>query len=271
MHLKFRNANEAFRSLVESIRQGTIKTNCVPSRNGEVLMIEEPVTITYQHPQEKVLFNQARDVNPFFHVFEALWMLAGREDVAPLSYFNSNIKNYSDDGKKFNGAYGNRWRNWKIPGRPLVDDNWIAIDQLIEVADRLKRNPWDRRCVVEMWSVHSDLMRPKSLDNCCNTHIYFLVENEQYLNMTVCNRSNDMVWGMLGANVVHMSFLLEYMAARIGVKVGDYHQITNNLHVYTDKWTPEKWLADETPDWYTYEDHLPPMEMVPLEIGRAHV
>jgi hypothetical protein len=69
--------------------------------------------------------------------------------------------------------------------------------------------------------------------------------------MTVTNRSNDMIWGMLGTNVVHFSFLQEYMAAHLGVEVGVYNQMTNNLHVYTERWHPEEWLEDETPDYYT--------------------
>jgi hypothetical protein len=35
--------------------------------------------------------------------------------------------------------------------------------------------------------------------------------------MTVTNRSNDLCWGMLGANYVHFTILQEYLAARLGV------------------------------------------------------
>ena len=45
----------------------------------------------------------------------------------------------------------------------------------------------------------------------CNTAIYFKVR-EGKLNMTVSNRSNDVIWGTFGANVVHMSILQEYVA-----------------------------------------------------------
>ena len=63
-----------------------------------------------------------------------------------------------------------------------------------------------------------------------------------------------MIWGCFGANVVHMSFLQEYLANRIGVEVGTYNQVTNNLHVYTERWEPEKWLADRTEDAYSLSD-----------------
>jgi hypothetical protein len=76
----------------------------------------------------------------------------------------------------------------------------------------------------------------------CNTHAYFdIIDNA--LNMTVCNRSNDMVWGMMGANVVHFSMLQEYLACCLNAEVGNYHQITNNLHVYTNNWDPETYLS----------------------------
>ena len=71
-------------------------------------------------------------------------------------------------------------------------------------------------------------------------------ETNRYLDMTVFNRSNDLIWGMLGANVVHFSFLQEYMACCLGLDVGQYHQISNNLHIYTENnsgYKPDVWLA----------------------------
>jgi hypothetical protein len=54
------------------------------------------------------------------------------------------------------------------------------------------------------------------------------------LNLTVCNRSNDVVWGMVGANIVHMTMLQELIALAVGVPVGKYYVMTNNAHVYQD-------------------------------------
>jgi len=256
MHFHFRNCNNAFKGLVSSIHQDHIPVVCRPSRVGEILKIEEPVTITYTHPRERVLFNQARDCNCFFHLFEALWMLAGRNDVAPLRYYNPRMAEYSDDGETFHGAYGHRWRNY--PG------DRHRLDQLLTIAANLKADPNCRRQVLQVWDATRDLGNP-GRDLPCNTQAYFSVRAEpdgnstgtgpgSFLDMTVCNRSNDMVWGMLGANVVHWSILQEYLACRIGVGVGHYHQITNNLHVYTERWEPDKWLAeydgDEPPLFY---------------------
>lgn len=265
-HYKFRNVNDAFTLLVQGIYDNSIPTERKPSRVGDVLQVTEPVIVTYQHPLERVLFNQERDCNPFFHLFESLWMLAGRNDVAPLAYYSSKIGDVaSDDGKTFNGAYGYRWRcrqttrDWEFPDDP--------IDQLPIIIDQLRRKPESRRVVLQMWNVEDDLLKiDATKDVCCNTAAYFSLrlkdeqkthgriaavypvdQRDYWLDMTVTNRSNDMIWGMLGANVVHFSFLQEYIACALGVGVGHYHQFTNNLHVYCENnggFHPEKWLNE---------------------------
>ena len=235
MHIKTRNVNTAFRELLSGICGGTIATVRTSSRYGEVLRIAEPLVITYEHPSECILFNQSRDSNVFFTLYEALWLLAGRRDVAPLSYYNSKMPEFSDDGVTYHGSYGYRWRKH------------FGFDQLDMAASELRDNPTTRRVVVAMWDATVDLpyaCTKGTKDLPCNLEVVFEVEDD-HLNITVFNRSNDIVWGLLGTNVVQFTFLQMYMAARLGLKIGVYHQISSNAHVYTDRFEPEKWLA-----WY---------------------
>lgn len=209
------------------------------SRNGSVIVAPEPVGITYLNPRRRVLLSPTRDSNPFFSFFESLWMLAGNNDIEFPCYFNSTYGQFSDDGKTMHDAYGYRWRNF------------FGWDQLEAIVQELRNNPTSRRCVLSMWNGMStnEMSEPVRDDFDvaisggkavpCNTHAYFAIRNGE-LNMTVCNRSNDAVWGAFGANAVHFSFLLEYMAMRVGVPMGGYCQITNNLHVYTDKFDRAK-------------------------------
>jgi thymidylate synthase len=297
MHLKTRNVNTAFRTLVELFHTGEYSTSYWTfeptitrrqSRVGEVMVIEEPVIVTYEKPGERVLFNAARDTNPFFHLYESLWMLAGRNDIAPLAYYSGNYAAQVQDGDSptANGAYGYRWRRHATNYHNGATE---YTDQLNLLIAHLKANPDSRRAVLSMWNVENDLLkigegnctcRPEynqgkhypgcqinraSKDVCCNLNVMFSIRKEiagpsdvppmertmpvvsrSFLDMTVTNRSNDMIWGMLGANAVHFSFLQEYMAAHLGVEVGVYNQMTNNLHVYTERWHPEKWLEDGT-------------------------
>ena len=197
------------------------------SRNGPVREIWCPVATVYTKPRERVLFDETRDCNPFFHFFEGLWMLAGRNDVKFLDRFTKNMGLYSDDGKTLHGAYGHRWR-YHFPD---LGTN-VHLDQLDEIIRHLQHSPESRRAVLQMWDPCVDLVAPGK-DVPCNTAIYFYIR-EGELTMTVTNRSNDAIYGAYGANVVHMSMLHEYVASSIGVKVGRYYQFANSLHLYTD-------------------------------------
>ena len=88
------------------------KGEWVESRSGHVIEYPSPVMTVYKRPEERVLFYPSRDANPFFHLFEALWMLAGRDDLKFVSRFNKRMKDFSDDGVTLNGAYGYRWKEY---------------------------------------------------------------------------------------------------------------------------------------------------------------
>lgn len=217
MELTVTNLDQGLNDLLWKFRYSSDKVN---SRNGTVLRLQEPLMVTYVNPTYRVMFNPARDANPYFHLMECLWMLAGRNDVQWISQFNKRMSQFSDDQVTLNGAYGHRW------------GVHFGIDQIWHLVELLTRDPNTRRAVLTMWDPIADLGEDHA-DIPCNTHAYFDIRYNR-LNMTVCNRSNDVIWGMFGANAVHMSFLLEVMAALIGVEVGMYRQFSNNPHIYTD-------------------------------------
>jgi thymidylate synthase len=191
------------------------------SRNGMVLVAPGPVATVYRYPEERVLLWPERDCNPFFHLMEALWMLAGRRDVEFPAYFAGQIKEYSDDGAALNGAYGFRWRYH------------FGMDQIRGVVELLKKDMGSRRAVIQMYDPIHDSDGGKDVP--CNTVIYFRV-NRYLLDMTVSCRSNDVVWGAYGANAVHFSILQEFIADQLGIPVGTYTQISNNFHIYERHW-----------------------------------
>jgi hypothetical protein len=242
----------------------------VPSRNGDVLMFPNPVCVTYERPYERVLFSQSRDANPFFHLYESLWMLAGRNDLEPLQYFVQSFGNYSDDGRTLNGAYGYRWRHAQVrPSTQKVWNEWAGVDQLELLIKHLKETPSSRRAVLQMWNVKDDLFNIEaSKDVCCNLSVCFSVRQSHLgskLDMAVFNRSNDLVWGMLGANAVHFSFLQEYLAICLGLEIGRYHQISNNLHLYKSTYKPEWANCSSAEDLYRYASTVyAPYETIPL-------
>jgi hypothetical protein len=123
------------------------------------------------------------------------------------------------------------------------------VDQLDVVVDMLTRDPGTRQAVIQMWDAEQDLDQPYLKDKPCNTHIYLrlrtmpadtdgagpsgpVMGDVRELDMAVCCRSNDLVWGCYGANAVHFSILQEYLAARLGVQMGRLTQFSFNWHMY---------------------------------------
>lgn len=238
MHTIFAsNVNDAYR---RGMALCAHYSDTIPSRNGNVRRVPMPVCTRYSRPTQRVLFDTQRHANPFFHLFESLWMLAGRNDLETLTQFIPSFEQFSDDGVVLHGAYGYRWRNWRVPrwsesDAMLVDYSYV--DQLEVAISLLKNNPNDRRIIVAMWDPSLDLAKD-SKDIPCNDLIKFAVVQGK-LDMQVFCRSNDIVFGAYGANAVHMSFLLEYMAAMSGIPIGNYYQISGDFHAYTE--TPYKW------------------------------
>jgi thymidylate synthase len=220
------------------------------SQHGETLEIQEPVSVCYANPRERVLFNVQRDSNPFLNFFEPLWILAGREDVDFLEYIVPNMAKYSDDGKRFHGAYGRRMR-----GAEMFHD-----DQVTEAITRLQQNPDDRQVVLTIRDRNDLWYRGK--DTPCNLVVCCKVRNRK-LNIQVFNRSNDFIWGMTGTNVCQFSMLQEYMADKIGVDVGTYHQTTDSFHVYNnDQWKAIEAAATRVPhDPYSDLSGLRPFKL----------
>lgn len=217
------------------------------SRNGPVFVFPTPVTTVYKRPWERVMLFPERDANPFFHLYESLWMLGGRQDVAPLNKFTSQMAQFAEDGY-LHGAYGNRWRHA------------FSIDQLEAAVHVLSRNRDDRRVVLDIWSSAWDLDQDYK-DIPCNLTITFQRNRTGELDMVVFCRSNDIVLGAYGANAVHMSMLQEYLAVLIGCQIGRYWQISVNWHLY------EKDVLRPIPKYDFTDPYDGKMRWQPMEAG----
>jgi len=235
--LEVRNVHEALPRAVKLLLDHGVARG---SRNGPVLVAPWPVATVYERPVERVLFWPERDANPFFHLFESLWMLCGRDDLAPLLPYVKQMAQYSDDGDAIRGAYGARWV-WKL-----------GLDQLSIIVRRLIENPDDRRCVLSMWQTSMDL-DVESKDLPCNLTATFQRDSTGRLDMVVFCRSNDIVWGCYGANAVHFSMLQEYLARRIGCPVGTYTQVSVNWHAYLTTLEPLRGLVEHIGEGNPYD------------------
>jgi thymidylate synthase len=238
---KANNTTEMAKKVYLTLEKEGVKRD---SRNGRVITLPYPVGLEYTNPLKRCNFTPGRDANPVFHHMEAIWMLAGRRDVDFLTMFNSNMVNYSDDGAVFNAAYGHRMRYH------------FGHDQIEEVIEILRAEPDSRQAIVQLWD-HQDLTK-ETKDKACNMLMAFSINHLGHVNLTVYNRSNDAVFGgVSGANPVHFSYFLEYVAQKLGRPVGSLYFFVNNLHVYLDlydHWDKMNWLANPVnPPHYSYQ------------------
>lgn len=246
MELVIRNVNEAFYYGVKFFCNRP--TLSVEPRGKKTLEWPEPWITYYEQPQERVLFSAARDANPFLHLFESLWMLAGRDDLKFMQSLSKRFEQYSDDGKILQGAYGARWKT-----------------QLTKVIEILKEDKDSRRAVLTMWNILD--LGTNSKDIPCNTHVYFKIRSNK-LRMTICCRSNDMIWGAYGANAVHFSMLQEYIADKLGVAPGPMIQISDSMHVYLEGDEGKVWARCAAEEYSTAPiDPYKAGEVAPLALG----
>ena len=225
MHEIHVNVNHALPAVVDALLEGGERED---SRNGPVISVPEPFILSTLCPEERVLLCPVRRANPFLFLIDGLSILTDFNSVALFTKFAKRFADCSDDGIRFHGHYGER-----------------LAPQIPKALEMLTSDPTTRRVHLTIWDAAKDL-GTKTKDVPCNIGVIPRIVNRpmpledntevqaRFLDLTVLNRSNDLFWGMLGANIVQFSFLQEYMAGCLGAQIGTLHQVSMNLHAYTD-------------------------------------
>jgi thymidylate synthase len=203
---------------------------------GKKIKELRPVCFEFTNPLNRTTFLKGRSYNPFFQLAEStFWIPSGRSDVEWLKQFNSSIGQFSDDGVYFNASYGERIRRWGSNDLHHMLVN--PLDQLEDCYTKLSEDPDTRQAVIVISNPSFDnsnyTVKEKGKDIACNLVITFKNRNGK-LDATVFNRSNDLHWGVFGANLAQFSTLQEILASWLYLEVGTYTQITDSLHVYLE-------------------------------------
>lgn len=195
------------------------------SRVGQVLRLPAPLMLVHKTPRHRVLIDPARNANPFFHLMEFIWMCAGSNE-GWITRFNKQMEQYmekSEGGDYFYAAYGWRWRHH------------FDEDQIASAISMLRRDHTTRRVYVGIWDPKYDL-RANAADLPCNVGFALQYDIDDRLDMFVFNRSNDLIWGLLGSNVVHFTMLHEVICNCLRADEGRVVFTTVNPHIYERHW-----------------------------------
>lgn len=147
---------------------------------------------------------------------ELLWYLAGSKDLKFIAYYLSHYRDESDDGRTVYGAYGPRLFSMR------------GINQIENVLKLLRKNPYTRRAVIQLFDATDISSNHKEIP--CTCTLQFLIRRRR-LYMFTNMRSNDAFWG-LPHDAFAFTMLQEIMARTLGIELGTYDHAVGSLHLY---------------------------------------
>lgn len=177
---------------------------------------------------------------------ELIWFLSGRSDNKILNDMGIHIwdgnaeADYWKPKAKFDGdlgrVYGVQWRTWQGP-------NGKVIDQIAEVIERIKSNPYDRRIIVSAWN-------PGELDMMalppCHVFFQFFVSSDKKLSLQMYQRSCDMFLGV-PFNIASYALLLHMVAQVTGLEAGEFIHVMGDTHIYLNHFNQVKEQLNRKP------------------------
>lgn len=167
-------------------------------------------------------------------VHELLWFLKGD---ANIKYLQDNGVHIWDEWADENGflgpIYGVQWRRWggedylTVKNRGLKREKTEGIDQIKNVIESIKTDPYSRRHIVSAWNVEE--IEYMSLPP-CHTMFQFHV-SEGKLSCQLYQRSCDFFLGC-PFNIASYALLTHMIAQVCGLDVGDFIHTIGDGHIY---------------------------------------
>jgi thymidylate synthase len=190
---------------------------------------------------------------------ELLWFLEGSRDERRLAEITHGTREgvvtiwtpnalapYWKDKAQFEGdlgpVYGVQWRKWQssVPSNPPdIDDDygkmWFdpiykIVDQVSNLIESLKTNPYSRRHIISAWNVGElELMALPP----CHVMSQYYVNKDNQLSCHMYQRSVDTFLG-LPFNIASYALLTHMIAHVCGMGVKELVISTGDTHIYKD-------------------------------------
>jgi thymidylate synthase len=150
-----------------------------------------------------------------------LWFLRGDTNIAYLQEHGVSIwDEWADENGDLGPVYGAQWRSWPAPdGR--------HIDQIANVVEAIRKNPYSRRHIVTAWNpaLVDDMALPP-----CHCLFQFHVA-EGRLSCQLYQRSADIFLGV-PFNIASYALLTHMVAQVTGLKAGEFVHTLGDAHLY---------------------------------------
>lgn len=179
---------------------------------------------------------------------ELQWFIQGRTDKGWLQERNNRIWDewahpkkapygHDEDSKKrmrderdLGPVYGFQWRHFGAQYRGHdVSHAGEGVDQLAKVVDSLKKNPHDRRMIVNSWNPL--MLQDMGLPPCHYCYQVTVIDGK--LNLLWNQRSVDVMLG-LPFNIASYGLLLHLLAKEANLKEGKLIGFLADTHIYVN-------------------------------------
>jgi len=176
-------------------------------------------------------------------IYELLWFLRGETNIRYLKENGVGIwDEWADPEGELGPVYGKQWRSWAAPdGR--------HIDQIANVVEAIKRNPYSRRHIVTAWN-------PADVDDMalppCHCLFQFYVTppadgaQRGKLSCQLYQRSADIFLGV-PFNIASYALLTAMVAHVTDLEAGDFVHTLGDAHLYLNHFAQAEEQLQRTP------------------------
>lgn len=156
-------------------------------------------------------------------IYELLWFLRGETNIEYLNDHGVTIwDEWASDSGELGRVYPAQWIHWQTR-------NGDETNQIAEVVEQIKINPYSRRLIVSAWNVGDlpDMALPP-----CHLLFQFYV-NDGKLSCQLYQRSADSFLGV-PFNIASYALLTHLIAQQCDLEVGEFVWTGGDCHIYSN-------------------------------------
>lgn len=194
-------------------------------------------------------------------IHELLWFIKGSTDSKLLS--NNGVKIWEGNGSReyldslgltsrregdLGPVYGFQWRHF---GAKYIDCDTDysnqGYDQLLNIINTLKTNPYDRRIILSAWNPPA--FKEMALPPChvfCQFYVNFPKGEKPRLNCQMYQRSCDIGLGV-PFNIASYALLTYMIAMVVDMQPGNFIHVMGDTHIYSNHLDALKEQLNRTP------------------------
>lgn len=207
----------------------------IKGRNGKVITSNNPLVACFTETPLVSLRKTAWKTA----LQEMEWFLSGSDNIHTASKgVQKWWRPWANEKGDVRYSYGKQLRGFSN-----------HVDQVARTIYSLSNDPYSRRHVITTWNPVEMPMAP--IANCHGTVIQFFATDTGYLNMSMYQRSADMIIGVPHNWIQYWAFLL-WMASKTNMIPGAFYWIGGSCHIYEKHLRTAQVIADMCSDGIPY-------------------